>query len=381
MNNQVVMQVMQFAAPYKGSFIKSMEELDRNITSCGGTMIWVFPEKCKATAWIDEFVNKYKGKVYFVSEPKRKFKFFCHGSLVGELEKLINLHKPTVVHSHFDGYDEFCALAIKKSKSNAKHIIHCRNAHEPAVTFRDKIHKKIRNTLQYRFHCKKSLAIVLNNSFESELRKMGFKGKVIVCPNGIDESRVDYKNHSLKVSDKYKFLMFGGRGFTKGLDTVLEAVKILHNKYTEKYELNVTKSKDTSNFIKDKEFKLEDYPELKLIDARENVSELFAESDCFISASRGETFSNAIAEAMLGGLPIISSNIEGVSWAIGQKSVTLFEKENSQELATEMEKYINGERTFTQEELILSREYLLANYTVDIWATKMVDIYKKELGV
>ena len=210
---------------------------------------------------------------------------------------------------------------------------------------------------------------------------MGFKGKVIVCPNGIDESRVDYKNHSLKVSDKYKFLMFGGRGFTKGLDTVLEAVKILHNKYTEKYELNVTKSKDTSNFIKDKEFKLEDYPELKLIDARENVSELFAESDCFISASRGETFSNAIAEAMLGGLPIISSNIEGVSWAIGQKSVTLFEKENSQELATEMEKYINGERTFTQEELILSREYLLANYTVDIWATKMVDIYKKELGV
>ncbi|MGM8287817.1 glycosyltransferase [Clostridium perfringens] len=47
-------------------------------------------------------------------------------------------------------------------------------------------------------------------------------------------------------------------------------------------------------------------------------------SDIFVTASRKETFSYALAEAIYCELPCISSDIEGVKWAYDFNTVGFF---------------------------------------------------------
>lgn len=115
--------------------------------------------------------------------------------------------------------------------------------------------------------------------------------------------------------------------------------------------------------------------EIEIIPQTENIELYFHENDWFISASRRETFSYAVAEAMLSGTPILSSDIEGVSWAFKEPSVITFENKNSTELATKMEEIILGGIVISEEALKESYQFILDNYTAKAWAKKLMMYY------
>ena len=73
MENQVVLHISNYAAPYKGNFIASLEALEERLKENGNNrMVYVFPEQCKNVNWIEEFTQKREVK--FVPSPTRKYK-------------------------------------------------------------------------------------------------------------------------------------------------------------------------------------------------------------------------------------------------------------------------------------------------------------------
>ncbi len=177
------------------------------------------------------------------------------------------------------------------------------------------------------------------------------------------------------------FLSFGGRADDKGLDILLEAAKLLIERKMQ-FKIRITDGTDTKTTLY-KFFGNTIPNEIEIIPQTENISTYFHKSDWFISASRRETFSYAIAESMLSGTPILSSDIEGVSWSFKQPSVITFKSEDAIDLAKKMERIITKKLIVNEQSLIISRKYVLENYTADRWAVNLIQYYdslcKKEV--
>ncbi len=99
--------ISQYAAPYRGNFIPSIEFLGDTLEKkYGYNCIYVFPESAKKCEWIKDFQELHH--IEFTDDNPRSSK--C----VQQLKNLFNNYKPTLIHTHFDGYDE---SVVKASKS------------------------------------------------------------------------------------------------------------------------------------------------------------------------------------------------------------------------------------------------------------------------
>ena len=374
MKNQTAIHISNYAAPYKGNFISSLEKLEERLENSGNNkMIYIFPDQCKNTNWIEKFVNTHK--VYFVSSPGKKYKEIFGGGqkkLIQDLKKIFEEEKPSIIHCHFDGYDE---CVVKANKVNAEIIWHEHNERSLVKNPIKKIYQKINLRYQYGVIGKKVHIISLYNGFEKFLRRYGYKGNIEVIPNGIEEKRITF---SPKVrGDSIKFLTFGGRADDKGLDILLKSIKILKKRTNCKFVIYITKGKDTKEWV-NKNFEDDIPKEIDIIPQTENVSGLFEKVDCFLAPSRRETFSYAVAEAMLSGTPAIISDLEAVSWAFSQKSIITFESENVNDLAEKIINYM--ENNVSEQYLKDARKFVLENYTVSAWADKVIKYYDSILS-
>lgn len=172
-------------------------------------------------------------------------------------------------------------------------------------------------------------------------------------------------------------MTFGGRADDKGLDILLKSIKILKKSTNCKFVIYITKGKDTKEWV-NKIFEDDIPKEIDIIPQTENVSGLFEKVDCFLAPSRRETFSYAVAEAMLSGTPAIISDLEAVSWAFSQKSIITFESENVNDLAEKIINYM--ENNVSEQYLKDARKFVLENYTVSAWADKVIKYYDSILS-
>lgn len=368
MNNQVVLHIAHYAAPYKGNFIASLEALEEKLKENGNnSMVYVFPKTCEERDWMNEF--KQKHTVYFVKMPQKICKLFLDGELIKQLNTIFQKENPAIIHSHFDGYDEYC---VKANNINAQVVWHEHNPRALVSNKLKQIYQKINFLHQYGVVGKSVHIIALYKDFENFLRKYGYRNEVLILPNGISEERISFKIK--KRSDAINFLTFGGRAEHKGIDLLFKSINELKKKNLDiKVYFNITEGSDTRETA-NTFFRGEIPEEVKLIPQTENVSELFAEMDCFVAPSRRETFSYAVAESMLSGTPAIVSDLEAVSWAFSQKPIITFESENVEDLTKKIMQFISG-GGYTADELYDARMYVENNYMTSAWASRLIKYY------
>lgn len=102
--------IAQYAAPYEGNFIASLETLEAILCKeykC--EVAYVFPRLASSQAWIHKFMLEHR--TFFTCND------VCHSYT--ELEKIREEYMPTLVHTHFDGYD----LAVNKVFFNGVKIV------------------------------------------------------------------------------------------------------------------------------------------------------------------------------------------------------------------------------------------------------------------
>lgn len=369
----VVLQCSQYSAPYKGAFINSLERLEELISE-SSKFVYVFPEKTKNTSWIGQFINNHE--VYFTTDDVIKSS--------DELLLIFNKVNPDIVHTHFDGYDMPVTFAknkyLKKYGYDIKVIWHLHNK----IVFHSNFLKKIYQFIIFKYHYgylgRKANIISVSNemckfiSYFGNRNNLKFVTKVIA--NGVRPPNVIVRNAPLNM-DCVVFGTFGGRNIAKRIDVLLKAAQILREKKLE-FKVVITKGVDTVEVVND--FFRGDFPNwLELIDETDNVASFFSTINCFVSTSVHETFSFAILEATFYNIPVIQSDIAGTMWNADNPSTFLFESLNSQELSDKMEDVISFSPKDLDELCLKTKEVNRAIFDVDIWCSKVKDIYNKVL--
>ena len=371
-NNKKIVFVCQYAAPYEGNFILSLKSLETKLQKQFQTkIVYVFPTNVYEKQWMMSFLKTHQ--VHFVpSEPDE-----C----VDDLLKIFEKEHPDLCHTHFDGYDVPVVKAAKMYKKrydrNVEVIWHLHDELWYQKNLLKKWYQHYCFWRHYYFYGKGISIIAVSEGVYHFVHKYkrAFKHETILL-NGIDLNRLEGlsmgRTHE---PEKFTFLAYGGRNIQKRVDLLLEAGIRLDKKRL-KFRIVVTKGADTDEIVSD--ILGVDKPDwLVLVETKENIIELFEESSCFVSTSVAETFSYAIAEASIWGLPVIQSDIEGTLWNASNPSCYLFKSLNIADLVDRMEYVMRLDKTELEKVCSITQKNNLKNYTVDSWSDKVICFYQK----
>ena len=179
-----------------------------------------------------------------------------------------------------------------------------------------------------------------------ELKQRGFSG-LDIWSRGIDLNRFspDYYSKSVRTkfggSDKTIFLYVGRIAKEKGLDTLVESIRVVNEKH---------KDKILFVFTGDGPY-LEELSSLKIPNTvftgakqGKELAEIYASSDVFVFPSGSETFGNVMLEAMASGLPGICVNSGGViDFAVHKENAFVCNYRDVSSLAHAMVKMLDPE--------------------------------------
>lgn len=107
----------------------------------------------------------------------------------------------------------------------------------------------------------------------------------------------------------------------------------------------------------------------------EDINQVFALADCFVSTSVHETFSNAIAEAAAFGLPVIQSDIESTLWNADNPSTFLFRSEDVEDLEKAMLKLMKIPSFEIAKMTKITSKNIFEKYTLEAWTEKVIDFF------
>ena len=224
----------------------------------------------------------------------------------------------------------------------------------------------------YRYFTKGSELIAINQKDAEIIAKYAKKATVHTVLNGIDTSDLQQKSIT---NYSCTFMMHGWEFYRKGVDLVIDACKILHDKgYDFKTVIN---GNDTTQEIMDAYLKGTHCDFLQFQEPQYNRNDFFDLSPVFVMASRSETFNYGIAEASYLGKYVITSDIHGVSWCFNLPNVHIFKSESAVDLAALMEEYlIHSEKWRFDKEYVT--QYILDHYTDAAWSKALIELYNNE---
>lgn len=337
-------------------------------------IIMILPESSRNRSWVDLLRNN-NIKIVFFPDREKTFR------RIKRISSIIKEYKIDVLHLH---YGIVTLPAIIAGKLNRKSIIyHCRTTYPISESKLVCLKRKVKFKLLF----SNVRVIVLNNKFKRQFSYYGVKPKMIsTVPDGIDfkrlangKSRNEVRSTLGFKKNDLVFFMFGYNIKIKGVDIVLNSFfKIISENRLDIYKnlrlviLVPSISCEAREYIlKFVKYKMPEW--LVLVEENDNIGEYFRMCDYFISASREEGFSNALAEALYMEKPSIVSDIVGTDWAQKYEIVELFKSENMESFISAMYTIIFN--NYSNQISLSVKEDLNNNYSLVNWANKITDLY------
>lgn len=225
--------------------------------------------------------------------------------------KLIKHKKYDLVHSFF-GFPTgwFCY----RSRNRLPYIISLRGSDVPGKNLRFAFEYKLLGIIFKNIWKNASALIACSEGLKQRALKFYPQVKIDVVPNGVDiEKFRPLSENRAKKSDATRLITVGRLSITKRVDILIDAVKILVEQGKNVKLLivgggslkgSLERLAAQKNLTKSIEFK-------GIVDS-EQMPGLYQNSDLYVSATMQEGMSNAMLEAMASGLPIITTQCEGV---------------------------------------------------------------------
>ena len=225
--------------------------------------------------------------------------------MIFKLYNLFKSEKPDVVHSHNNSIQYAMPAAIMCGVKKKIHTVH-------SVAEQELI-KPARLIAGILYRTLGVIPVALNNVVKSTVRdQYGLKDESIpIVYNGIDLSRcIEKKDYS--VDGKFKILHIGRFCKEKNHDMLLTAFKNF-NKSFPNSALWLIGDGPEKKRIERLAVELELTSDVEFLGIQENVYEFLSMSDVFVLPSMYEGMPMTILEAMGTGLPIVATNVGGVS--------------------------------------------------------------------
>lgn len=295
-----VLQILSYAAPYRGNFIPSLECLEN--TYKDGGVIYLFPENAQDVPWMPQFQESHK--VYFM--PNGFFGKKVSWGILKKLREIIRIENIQIIHTHFLVYNYALFIAKHTFAKKIKIIAHIHNQFVIPKTKAAPIKKFVmEHSYDVIIGVSKSVADGLNRQIQHK--------NINYVDNAICFSRLDtYEKISLRDHENQKVvLMAGWPALVKGVDIAAKAILELRNDGYD-IKLCIMQSGDfdqTRRCITDA---IGSYPDwVQILSPREDVATYYNAADIFLSASRTEAFSYCLVEAAYCEPMLITSNVPG----------------------------------------------------------------------
>lgn len=161
----------------------------------------------------------------------------------------------------------------------------------------------------------------------------------------------------------------------RGLIEVAKALKEESNNF----HLEIIGDGETTPWI-DMAENLKLYPQWITIEGEKSLEEIahrMQNADALVMFSRYENFPCVIAEAMACGLPVISTDVGGISEHVSSKNGMLITSEDKESLKESMKQLINNYNRFDPHSI---REYAVAHFSYDSVGKKFDEAYLELLS-
>ncbi len=359
-----VLQIMDYAAPYQGNFIPSLNVLEEHLAPQGGGMVYLFPDVAQDMLWAKELQKCHK--VYFISRDffSRRISY----ELISYIRHIVESECISVIHTHFiqANYNLYVYKVLY-----GKNIRFVTNVHNHYLSrgrlwwLKDWVYKHTYN-----------LYIGDSQSTADSVLPLGVpREKTIECRNAINFARLDdFTLQDFAESGKYTYtlLMFGYPWYRKGVDIVARAVEQLNQSVSVRLLLAQSGGHDvTLEAIRETLGTLPEW--VQMLPPTEQLSDYYNSVDAFVSAGREEGLSYSPIEAAYCACDVICSNIQGNPLDIQQ--IGIYETEDVDMLAKMLQERLTISLEEKESRKKVQRAYVLDAYDIHEWANKVINCY------
>jgi len=286
--------------------------------------------------WLQKEIKKSGSRVYSNPYLSNSFNLLKWIRAIKEIEKAVEEFKPDIVSIHTTVAGFLGRLAVRSK------IATIFTAHGWGFTQGTPFLRKVMVFLAEKIASKYCQKIICVSDFDRSLAlkcKIAPQEKLIAIHNGIeivDSSKKEINPLAIKI-------VFVGR-LSKQKDPLLllKAFSALTQNIREKSEILIVgegeKRKELEDFVSKNKLEVK----VKLFRAleREEVFEVLKNSDIFVLPSNYEGFPYTILEAMSCGLPVIASDVGGVSEIVDENCGILIKRGDEDGLKKALEKLI-----------------------------------------
>lgn len=350
-----ILFVTDYAAPYAGNFIHSIERLSEKLNDAQHDVYFAFPETSRKLDWLKDL-----GKRYPVS-----FKLNLRDLLSEIRDNHIDL-----VYTHFCLPRTQCYAKAAARLLKVPLVQHWHNHYQKGRGIKGAIFSwAFRGDMN--IGCSKSVMDSL--PYPTRIKTY--------VDNAIDFSRLDQYDHSFSFESNPRatiVLMFGFDLYRKGVDLVLDAIAQIAQQNDRSISLVISLSKNheiIKTYIIRKFGCQPDW--VHVIDARDDVATYYHAAGIFVSAAREEGFCYSLIEAAYCGCNVISSEIDGVPYqtipfckTFPSESVDLLRKAILESMVSN-----------SPEQRKETAETVVRKFDLDVWAEREVNILENVAGI
>lgn len=374
-----VIHIADYGSPYPGNFIASLQALGQTVEAMGLRQVLILPKRVINRPWFKDLNSSY-APIYLLDTELSYFRLASHISKIAEKEKAV------LIHTHFTKFDipSFLSTILVKDKcfgSLPKLVWHVHSN----FPLKSTINRKIKNIIKWNLIGNRNITVICDSEeIERVIREKGFAGDSYVVNNGIDIKRAVKTTISnsefrkkLGIPEEWPLLLaFGWSPFVKGVDLLIKAVTDLHN-------LNLKLLIIGGDMLREyiyKQFTARLPENIIIEDPDICVGNLYNAADIFISSSRSEGCPYSVMEAMVNGLPIISSDIEALKWGHKVKGIYFFKSGDISDLKNKILEVLNLDNMKRSEVAKINSEFIKNNFSIDIWISNICRIYNQVLN-
>ncbi len=276
--------------------------------------------------------------------------------------------KPDVIHAHFTDMGYFFCDAAKEL--GVPYVI---TEHSSAMLEKE-VDETVKLQASYAYP-KADVLIAVGESLSNRIKDM-FGVDAIVVPNMVDFTAFDGdKGENITDKTKTTFTAAGYLVYRKGFDVLLQAFANLTDKNT---VLNILGDGEQREALlaQANALGIEDRVNFHGMFKREDFSRVLEGSDCFVLASRNETFGVVYIEAMAKGVPVIATICGGPEGFVTDELGLLVEVDDVDMLTKAMQYMCEHSDEYDRE---LIKNKVRDSFSPDTVACRLENIYQELL--
>lgn len=206
--------------------------------------------------------------------------------------------------------------------------------------------------------------------------RSGLDIKVIgnVVPDGLWEAPLKSSDRDATAGGRCKFIAVGSMVREKGIDTLLESVRILAQRGKVDFELLLVGGGRELAQYKALVLKTAIGGYCKFVGGleRDEVFKLLRQADVLVLPSHAETFGMVLVEAMALGKPVVATRCGGAEYVVTAETGLLVDIKDAGGMAAAMESCINGTGKFDSAGI---RDSVCQRFGKDIYVRRMTELF------